>query len=126
MRLSIILSSAEAEVYALLKGASQARGLQYMAQDFGDTRAIGLYSDASAAIAISQRKGLGKVRHISNQYLWLQERVANKHLELHKVIGTKKPADILTKPINAEALHKQLQFANLNITDGRADQALQV
>ena len=97
-----------------------------MAQDFGDNLAIGFHSTASAAIAISQRKGLGKIRHISTQYLWLQERVSNKHLELHKVLGTNNPADILTKPINAETLHKHLQFANLTTTDGRADQALQV
>ena len=97
-----------------------------MAHDFDDVLTIGLYSDASAAIAISQRKGLGKIRHISTQYLWLQERVANKHLQLHKAIGTNNPADILTKPINAETLHKHLQFSNLNTTTGRADQALQV
>ena len=46
----IALSSAEAELYALLKGASQALGLQSMAADFGDTVNVGLYSDASAGL----------------------------------------------------------------------------
>ena len=122
----IALSSAEAELYSLLKGASQALGLQSMAQDFGDSLNVGLYSDASAAIAISQRKGLGKVRHISTQYLWLQERVLNKQIALHNVVGTNNPAHISTKPINAETRHKHLQFGNLTTTDGRANQARQV
>ena len=82
----IALSSAEAERYALLKGASQPLGLQSMAMAFGDNLIIGLYSDASAAIAISQRTGLGKLRHIQTQYLCLQERVSSKELSLHKVM----------------------------------------
>ena len=74
----IALSSAEVELYALLKGASQSFGLKSMAADFGDNVQAGLWSDASAAIAISQRSGLGKLRHIQTQYQWLQERVPAK------------------------------------------------
>ena len=74
----IALSSAEAELYALLKGAAQSLGLQSMAYDFWDVLNAGLWSDASAAIAIAQRSGLGKLRHIQTRYLWLQERVSKK------------------------------------------------
>ena len=95
----ITLSSAEAELYALLKGASQSLGLRAMAHDFGDDPTTGLYSDASAAIAISQRVGLGKLRRIQTQYLWLQERVFANELELNKLVGTAIPADMLTKKI---------------------------
>ena len=63
----IALSSAEAELYALLKGASQSLGRKSMGADFRDELNIGLWSDASAAIAISQRSGLGKLRHIQTQ-----------------------------------------------------------
>ena len=58
----IALSSAEAELYASLKGSSRTRGLKSMAADSGDDVQAGLWSDASAAIAISQRSGLGKLR----------------------------------------------------------------
>ena len=125
-RTTVSLSSAEAELYALLKGASQALGLQSMAADFGDALNVGLYSDASAAIAISQRVGLGKLRHIQTQYLWLQERVSHKDLTLHKVDGTTSPADMLTKPVNAETLNKHLHYSSLSVTSGRAEQALNV
>ncbi len=37
------------------------------------------------------------MRHIQTRYLWLQERVAAKHLRLEKIKGELNPADILTK-----------------------------
>ena len=116
----IALSSAEAELYAFLKGASQSLGLQSMAHDFGDSPSIGLYSDASAAIAISQRTGLGKLRHIQTQFLWLQERVAHKEVALSKVQGTANPADMLTKPLEACKRVEYLDKLGLIRTGGRA------
>ena len=109
----IALSSAEAELYALLKGASQVLGLKSMGYDFGDDLSAGLWSDASAAIAISQRSGLGKLRHIQTQYLWLQERVSAKDLSLEKVVWTANPADMLTKNLAKAYLDRHLEFANL-------------
>ena len=76
----------------------------------GDTMAIGLYSDASAAIAISQRTGLGKLRHIQTQYLWIQERVAHKEIGLQTVLGTENPADLLTKHLPRAIVEKHLEF----------------
>ena len=122
----IALSSAEAELYALLKGASQSLGLRSMAHDFGDDPSIGLYSDASAAIAISQRTGLGKLRHIQTQFLWLQERVAHKQVALSKVQGTANPADMCTKALAQADLLRHLGFSNLIIAEGRADASLQI
>ena len=109
-RTIIALSSAEAELYALLKGASQSLGLKAMAYDFGDDLNVSLWSDASAAIAISQRSGLGKLRHIQTQYLWLQERVAHKEVALSKVQGTANPADMLIKALAQGDLLRHLGF----------------
>ena len=97
-----------------------------MGADFGDDLNIGLWSDASAAIAISQRSGLGKLRHIQTQYLWLQERVSAKDLRLTKVVGTANPADMLTKNLAKPDLDKHLEFSNLLIRDGRADGSLHI
>ena len=97
-----------------------------MAADFGDTLQGGLWSDASAAIAISQRTGLGKLRHIQIQFLWLQERVAAKDLQLTKVVGTANPADMLTKYLAKADLDKHLEFSSLNLRAGRADGSLQI
>ena len=83
----IALSSGEAELYALTKGAAQTLGIVSMARDMGEELRAVVHSDSSAALAMSQRVGLGKVRHIEVQYLWIQERYASKGLDLHKVRG---------------------------------------
>ena len=59
------LSSGESKYYALVKSASQAVGLQSMLTDI-NINAIGIEirTDASAAIGIASRRGLGRVRHI--------------------------------------------------------------
>ena len=57
------LSSAEAELYALLKCACQTLGIINLAHDFGTNLEGTVHIDASAALAISQRQGLGKLRH---------------------------------------------------------------
>ena len=44
-----------------------------------------LKSDASAAIAIASRGGLGKLRHIEVCQLWLQEKVRSGVVKVVKV-----------------------------------------
>ena len=97
-----------------------------MAADFGGELQAGLWSDASAAIAISQRSGLGKLRHIQTQYLWIQERVSAKDFSLTKVVGTANPADMLTKYLARADLEKHLEFSGLILCAGRADGSLHV
>ena len=84
----IALSSGEAELYALTKAGSQTLGIMAMARDFGMELEGTLHTDSTAAIGMTYRVGLGKVRHVRVQYLWLQERVAHKELGLAKVLGT--------------------------------------
>ena len=45
-------------------GASEGLGLKAMAKDYGEEKLPILHADASAAIGIAQRKGLGRFRHI--------------------------------------------------------------
>ena len=97
-----------------------------MATDFGDQLECGLWSDALAAIAISQRSGLGKLRHIQTQYIWLQERVSAKDLSLTKVVGTSNPADMMTKYLARADMDKHLEFSDLILRTGRADGSLQI
>ena len=46
-----------------------------------------MFVDATAAIGMAQRLGLGKFRHLENQSLWLQESIQDKGIELSKVYG---------------------------------------
>ena len=46
----VALSSAEAELYGAVKASAEGLGIQSLAADFGLTRKIRLYADASAAL----------------------------------------------------------------------------
>ena len=77
-----------------------------MAKDFGQERTTEVYADASTALGIVLRKGLGKVRHIDTNTLWVQQAACSARIEYLKIAGTLNPADLLTKHL-AEALKDQ-------------------
>ena len=81
----IALSSGEAELYALVKAASQAKGLCSLMADFGFETQISVHTDSTAAIGIVHRRGLAKTRHIEVQYLWAQDNVNRKMMKVEKV-----------------------------------------
>ena len=108
----LALSSGEAELYAANKGVSEAKGIQSAAMDFGEAPQIRLHTDANAAIGIASRRGLGKVRHIQAQELWLQEEVRHGRVDIRKVSGQNNPADMLTKHINRDTLSRHLRGLN--------------
>ena len=70
----IALSSGEAEYYSMVKGASVGLGIHAMMREIGVIVHLGLRCDASAAIGIVLRRGLGRVRHIDVSQLWLQHK----------------------------------------------------
>ena len=84
---------------------------------------IRLRSDATAAIGIARRRGLGKLRHLDVEDLWCQEKVRDKTIEISKVLGTDNPADIFTKYVDSATLQKALKFMNLHAETGRAKSA---
>ena len=69
-----------------------------------------MYVDASAAIGICQRKGLGTVRHLDTQWLWIQDALRQKRLELNKVKGTENTSDAMTKFLDGVILAKTLAY----------------
>ena len=68
---TLALSIGEAELGALAKGTAESEGILSILVDFGLEAAINLKSDASAAIGITQRLGLRKLRHLSVADLWI-------------------------------------------------------
>ena len=95
---TIALSSGEAELGGICRGASNALGLQSLANDLGITLDVEILTDATAAIGICRRRGLDKIRHLHVADLWIQDRLQRKDFSLTKVLGADNPADILTKP----------------------------
>ena len=80
----------------MTKGAAETLGTVSMARDMGEELKAVVYSDSSAALAMSQRVGLGKVRHIDVQYLWIQGDTQRRRSTFAKVKGEEDPADMLT------------------------------
>ena len=64
----VALSSAEAELYAIIKTASESLGIYSSLQDWGIGITVNLMADASAALGIFGRSGLGNMRHIDTSY----------------------------------------------------------
>ena len=119
MQAIVSLSSGEAEYYGIVKGSSIGLGLRSMLGDFGVEVAIKVNTDASSAKGIANRKGLGKVRHIAVNQLWIQDRISRGDLTISKVNGKENISDILTKHVNAEDIRVHLHKTGQTIAQGR-------
>ena len=120
---TIALSSGEAELGGIGTGIAEGLGFQSSARDLGWEYAVKVHTDASAAIGIARRRGLGKVRHLDVTDLWVQEKVRSKAVDLQKIPGDKNPADALTKYVDRSILNKAMAKMNLIKMDGRASMA---
>ena len=77
-------------------------------------------TDASAAIGIVRRTGLGKMRHLNVRYLWLQDMVKRDEVDVKKVPGAANPADLLTKNLPAEAARRHMEDLGMKTSTDRA------
>ena len=96
----VALSSAEAELYGLVRASAETMGLISMCKDLGTHMSGLVLGDASAALAIVARRGLGKLRHLDTNYLWIQEKAAKGDLNFKKVAGVDNGADLFTKTLS--------------------------
>ena len=119
----VALSSAEAELYALTMASSETLGVKALAADFGVTLGAWMWVDASAAIGIARRKGLGKVRHVETQALWVQDAIARKELGLEKIHGRDNPSDLQTRYLDANSIERHLRRIGAEVRDGRPEVA---
>ncbi len=70
------------------------------------------------------RQGLGKVRHLDVQELWIQQRVRNQDFDLLKVWGEENPGDLFTKAgLSESRIRELLKLLNCEFLEGRAKSA---
>ena len=81
------MSSGEAEPHGINSGITQGFGLQSIAKDLGFDVKVRVHSDATAALGISRRRGLGKIKHLDVADLWAQDKVRSGAIELCKSLG---------------------------------------
>ena len=123
---SIALSSAEAELYAMVSAASEGMGARAMVKDYGGQVGINLFVDASAAIGVAQRKGLGRIRHLDTQALWIQDAVRQQKVALNKSKGTQNPADMMTEFLGSQDFIAMMEKLGLESVPGRPIRAPKV
>ena len=117
----VALSSGEAEYYGLVKAASVALGIRSIGEDLGMRfpGKISIRADASAAIGIANRVGIGKVRRIEVNKLWLQEKVYEGVVEIVKVSSEENMADALTKALDSKGIRSHVEGIGAEVRMGR-------
>ena len=120
---TISLSSGEAELHGIAMGCAQSLGIQSLMRDMGWHATIVIHSDATAAIGIARRKGLGKIRHLDVTDLWIQDKIRSKVIQLAKVLGTENMADVLTKYVDKSSLEAAMGRMHMVKTSGRSAMA---
>ena len=121
---SVSLSSGEAEFNGVVRGAGMGLGFQSLMRDLGQDAPVRVWTDSEAAIGISSRQGLGKLRHLDTHTLWTQHAVRSGRIDLRKVLGEANPADIFTKhSLSRERLKMLTELFDCKFRGGRPDAA---
>ena len=109
----IALSSGEAEFYSLVTCISELLSAQSLAKDWNVALQLCVNTDATAAIGMAARRGLGRAKHIATCFLWIQERIRTARILVRKKDTKEQLADILTKFVpheRLEALMRQMGY----------------
>ena len=117
---TVALSSGEAELGGICRGAAHALGLQSLAADLGISLSLEVLTDATAAIGICRRRGLGRIRHLHVADLWVQDRVRKGDFILTETPGESNPADMLTKHLSRDVMMRHMEFIGIVSEKGRA------
>ncbi len=113
-------------LHATVKASAAGLGVMATYRDLGETYYGKVWADASAALGIIQRRGLGKVRHIDTHHLWIQEVAAKKKLKYGKIAGEKNCADLLTKHLDQATMTKHLKTLDIEMNKEGSRLALDI
>ena len=84
---------------------------------------IRVFTDATTGKSIATRRGLGKVRHISVNELWIQEKVSKGVISIVKIKNKFNPADLLTKHLSKDEIAQIVDALCHEFTEGRNEDA---
>ena len=106
----VALSSAESDLYAAVKTASEGLGVQSVAKDLQTTSPLNLHLDASATLRLVNRRGLGKAKHVDMQSLWLQEASKSNRFATKKNGTNVNFVDFMTKPLTKQKIEQPMSI----------------
>ena len=116
----IALSTGEAELYAINKSAATGMGGQSIMNDLGTKLDLRVFTDATTGKSLASRRGLGKVRHIAVNELWIQHHVHEKMITLVKIKNKFNPSDLLTKHLTKAEVQQIMEHLQHSYEQGRS------
>lgn len=115
----LALSTGESELMSITKGTTELLGMRSLARDMGEEAKLELASDATAAIGMFARLGVGKVRHLAVADLWVQQTARSRQAAYRKIDGHVNPGDMNTKPMDAQTMERHLAHIGYQVAAGR-------
>ena len=95
-----------------------------MLRDLGYEMKPVLAIDAKTTEHILHRQGIGKLKHIFVDYLWMQDEIRSKRLRVRRVRSEENVADLGTKQLSKTVIAKHcltLGYMNMDEKMFRAD-----
>ena len=122
----ITKSSGEAELFGFVRGSIEGFGLISLCGGLGAVVKIRVRLDTSAAKGMVEREGIGKVRYVEVDELWIQAKQARARFPPIKVNGSRNPADFMTNHLARSEMIKKLGILCLIELEGRSEKAAQL
>ena len=114
----IALSTGEANLASVIRASTEGLGLQSALMDLGLKATLEVSSDATAAIGIVKREGLGRVRHLAVADLWIQQKQRDGTIAYRKIPGPENSSDLMTKGLGVADMEKHLKrMRQMTVTD---------
>ena len=107
----VTLSTAEAELLAIIDGAIAIKGVEALLTDMGmfvENKEIA--SDSTAALTISTGSSSWRTRHLKIKANWIQEQVSYGQFTTTHCPGERQLADLLTKALSSARIASLLQL----------------
>ena len=74
----------------------------------------------------SQAQRAGKLRHTNVSALWIQDIQDREGAQYMKILGTEKPADLMTKYLARDKMDACMQTIGQEVRQGRAESGLDI
>ena len=113
----VVLSSAESELYAAVKTASDGLGIQSITKDLGISCRLNLHLVASATMCLVNRRGLGKAKHVDMQNLRISEASKSGRFTTKMVDTSVNLADLMTKPVSKARTEQLMSLMGYEFVD---------
>ena len=108
----------------MVRAAANGLGYLSLLADLGVQLRLRVWTDSTASQGMCGRQGLGKVRHLDVQELWVQQRMRKRDFDLFKVKCEENPGDLFTKAgLTESRITNLLELLNCEYRGGRASSA---